>query len=151
MHRRVAITIGMVSTLFVGLLCVGYWELPIAAAQVKTTTLKVQASWPSGLTIYDNLRMFAERVEKMSAGRLKIDHLPGGTVVGPFEVLGRHAPGRHRRCAYRRRLLGGEAQGCWPPGQLPGRSLWHGLCRLVWLDLTKGAVLICIRSSTSKS
>lgn len=73
-------------TLLLGL-GIGTYLLPEAWAQPKPLTLKIQASWPSSLTIYDNLKMFAERVEKMSAGRLKIEHLPGGAVVGPFEVL----------------------------------------------------------------
>jgi TRAP-type mannitol/chloroaromatic compound transport system substrate-binding protein len=60
---------------------------PPSQAGTRAITLKVQASWPSGLTLYDNLKMFAERVEKLSNGRLKIEHLPGGAVVGPFEVL----------------------------------------------------------------
>jgi TRAP-type mannitol/chloroaromatic compound transport system substrate-binding protein len=68
-------------------LILGFQILDAGAGQARATTLKVQASWPSGLTLYDNLKMFAERVDKLSAGRLKIEHLPGGAVVGPFEVL----------------------------------------------------------------
>jgi TRAP-type mannitol/chloroaromatic compound transport system substrate-binding protein len=56
-------------------------------AGTRAITLKIQASWPSGLTLYDNLRQFAASVEKMSGGRLKIEHLPAGAVVGAFEVL----------------------------------------------------------------
>ncbi|HSF31374.1 MAG TPA: TRAP transporter substrate-binding protein [Candidatus Tectomicrobia bacterium] len=65
-------------------LCLGYRPTD---AGTRPTTLKVQASWPPGIIAYDNLRMFAERVEKMSGGRLKIEHLPAGAIVGPFEVL----------------------------------------------------------------
>ena len=36
---------------------------------------------------YENLKMLAETVEKISAGRLKIEHLPPGAIVGAFEVL----------------------------------------------------------------
>ena len=52
-----------------------------------TTTLKMQASWPASLTLYDNFKMFAEKVDKMSGGRLKIEPMPAGTVVPAFEVL----------------------------------------------------------------
>jgi TRAP-type mannitol/chloroaromatic compound transport system substrate-binding protein len=31
--------------------------------------------------------MFSERVEKLSGGRIKVEHLPDGAVVGAFEVL----------------------------------------------------------------
>jgi TRAP-type mannitol/chloroaromatic compound transport system substrate-binding protein len=53
----------------------------------SATTLKMQASWPASLTLYDNFKMFAEKVDKMSAGRLKIEPMPAGTVVPAFEVL----------------------------------------------------------------
>jgi TRAP-type mannitol/chloroaromatic compound transport system substrate-binding protein len=75
----------VVVVLVVGLLAV--LHLSAALAQEKVTTLKVQASWPSGLTLYENLKMFAETVEKVSGGRLKIEHLPAGAIVGAFEVL----------------------------------------------------------------
>ncbi|MBI2204808.1 MAG: hypothetical protein HYU41_13240 [Candidatus Rokubacteria bacterium] len=58
-----------------------------AHAQGTTTTLKMQASWPVTLTLFDNFKMFAERVDKRSGGRLKIETLPAGTVVPAFEVL----------------------------------------------------------------
>jgi len=59
---------------------------PPATAQ-QTVTLKMQASWPAALTLYDNFKMFAERVDKLSAGRLKIETLPAGAIVPAFEVL----------------------------------------------------------------
>lgn len=61
--------------------------LPQTARAQKTVTLQMQASWPTSLTIYDNFKMFAERVDKLSAGRLKIEPMPAGTIVPPFEVL----------------------------------------------------------------
>ncbi len=51
------------------------------------TVLKMQASWPASLTLFDNFKMFAERVEKLSGGRLKIEAMPAGTIVPAFEVL----------------------------------------------------------------
>jgi TRAP-type mannitol/chloroaromatic compound transport system substrate-binding protein len=62
-------------------------SLPLPAAAQQSTTLKMQASWPAALTLYDNFKMFAERVEKMSGGRLKIEALPAGAIVPAFEVL----------------------------------------------------------------
>jgi len=58
-----------------------------AMAQQKTVTLKMEAAWPAGWTLYDNFTMFAERVNKLSAGRLKIETLPAGAIVPPFELL----------------------------------------------------------------
>jgi TRAP-type mannitol/chloroaromatic compound transport system substrate-binding protein len=53
----------------------------------KPIVLKVQASWPGGTVLYENLKMFAERVEVLSGGRLKIEHMPAGAIVPAFEVL----------------------------------------------------------------
>jgi TRAP-type mannitol/chloroaromatic compound transport system substrate-binding protein len=64
----------------------GYQPAPVATAQAPVT-LKIQASWPASLSIFDHLKMFAERVEKLSAGQLKIEPLPAGTIVPAFEVL----------------------------------------------------------------
>lgn len=60
----------------------------VGAAQApKPIVLKIQSSFTSGTDYYDNLRMFAEMVEKAAGGRLKIEHLPGGAIVGAFDVL----------------------------------------------------------------
>ncbi|MBI2217220.1 MAG: TRAP transporter substrate-binding protein [Candidatus Rokubacteria bacterium] len=50
-------------------------------------TLKIQASWPAALTIYDNFTMWAKRVEQLTGGQLKIETLPAGAIVPAFEVL----------------------------------------------------------------
>jgi TRAP-type mannitol/chloroaromatic compound transport system substrate-binding protein len=59
-----------------------------AAAQAQQqATLKMQATWPASLTLYENFTYFAERVGKISNGTLKIDAMPAGQVVPAFEVL----------------------------------------------------------------
>ena len=58
-----------------------------AQAQQQTTTLKMQATWPASLTLYENFTYFADRVNKMSGGTLKIEAMPAGQVVPAFEVL----------------------------------------------------------------
>jgi len=57
-----------------------------AAAQAQTS-LKMQATWPASLTLYENFLFFADRVSKLSAGTLKIETMPAGQVVPAFEVL----------------------------------------------------------------
>ncbi|GIX48865.1 MAG: exported solute-binding protein [Candidatus Tectimicrobiota bacterium] len=90
MIKRCSVQLGIV----VAVLAVGLVLYPPGAAWAqKTITLKFQASWPSGLTLFDNFKMFAEKVEKMSGGRLKIETLPAGAVVGAFEVLDATARG----------------------------------------------------------
>jgi TRAP-type mannitol/chloroaromatic compound transport system substrate-binding protein len=58
-----------------------------AGAQAQQVTLKMQATWPSSLTLYENFTYFAERVGKLSGGALKIETMPAGQVVPAFEVL----------------------------------------------------------------
>jgi TRAP-type mannitol/chloroaromatic compound transport system substrate-binding protein len=67
----------------VALACAGAFA---TGAQAQTS-LKMQATWPASQTLYDNFTHFADRVNKMSAGALKIETLPAGQVVPPFEVL----------------------------------------------------------------
>ena len=47
----------------------------------------MQSTWPASLTLQDNFKFFAERVEKLTGGQLKIEALAAGQVVPPFEVL----------------------------------------------------------------
>src|SRR5215213_5729197 len=59
-----------------------------ATAQAQqTVNLKMQATWPASLTLYENFTYFVERVGKLSNGTLKIDAMPAGQVVPAFEVL----------------------------------------------------------------
>ena len=59
--------------------------LPAYAQSGKT--LKMQSTWPASLTLQDNFRFFAERVDKLTSSQLKIDAMPAGQVVPAFEVL----------------------------------------------------------------
>lgn len=63
----------------------------IAAPAVVTAqapiVLKMQTSWPASDIWMDFARIYIERVEKMSKGRIKIDLLPAGAVVGAFQVI----------------------------------------------------------------
>ena len=58
-----------------------------ASAHAQTTNLKMQATWPASLTLYENFLFFADRVSKLSNGTLKIETMPAGQVVPAFEVL----------------------------------------------------------------
>ena len=67
------------------LACTGL-QVQEAGAQAQRS-LKMQATWPASLTLYENFTFFAERVDKLSAGSLKIEAMPAGQVVPAFEVL----------------------------------------------------------------
>jgi TRAP-type mannitol/chloroaromatic compound transport system substrate-binding protein len=50
-------------------------------------TLKMQSTWPASNTLQEHFKIFAERVDKLSQGSLKIDAAAAGQIVPPFEVL----------------------------------------------------------------
>lgn len=53
----------------------------------QTFRLKMQAAAPAASIYFDLMKRFAERVDKMSNGRVKFEVLPDGAVVNAFEVL----------------------------------------------------------------
>src|SRR2546423_8288143 len=60
-------------------------QQPAAPTGVKN--FKFQSTWPASLTLQDNFKMFAERVDKLTGGQVKIEALPAGSIVPPFEIL----------------------------------------------------------------
>jgi TRAP-type mannitol/chloroaromatic compound transport system substrate-binding protein len=61
-----------------------------AAAQQPasgTKQLKMQSTWPAGLTLQDNFRYFAERFDKLTRGEVKIEAMAAGQIVPAFEIL----------------------------------------------------------------
>jgi TRAP-type mannitol/chloroaromatic compound transport system substrate-binding protein len=49
--------------------------------------LKMQSTWPASLTLQDNFRMFADRVDKLTRGEVKIEAMAAGQIVPAFEIL----------------------------------------------------------------
>lgn len=64
----------------------GSLAAPAVLAQ-SPVVVKMQTSWPASDIWMDFARQYVERVEAMSNGRLKVDLLPSGAVVGAFQVL----------------------------------------------------------------
>ena len=66
-------------------------SVPLAAQQpapaAGARVLKMQSSWPASAAAQDHFKLFAERMDKLSSGQLKVDAMAGGQVVPPFEVL----------------------------------------------------------------
>src|SRR2546422_326384 len=60
-------------------------QQPTAPAGVKT--YKFQSTWPASLTLQDNFKMFAERVDKLTGGQGKIEALAAGQIVRPIKSL----------------------------------------------------------------
>ena len=55
-----------------------------AAAPIKW---KLQGANPPGTPHDDLLKRWSSNIDKMSAGRLKIEILPAGSIINPFEIL----------------------------------------------------------------
>ncbi|WP_176721858.1 hypothetical protein [Bradyrhizobium sp. LMTR 3] len=53
----------------------------------KPLVLKGQSTHPASSNFHLIFKLWAETVEKMTAGRLKIETLPAGAIVPPFEVF----------------------------------------------------------------
>lgn len=64
----------------------GTLAAPAVLAQAPMV-VKMQTSWPASNIWQEMAQDYADRVEQMSGGRLKIDLLPAGAVVAPFQVL----------------------------------------------------------------
>jgi TRAP-type mannitol/chloroaromatic compound transport system substrate-binding protein len=85
-HRGWLLTVG--GLLIAGAAALALTLLPIPGARAQApVVLRIQASWPASLTIFDHLKFMAERVDKLSNGTLKIEPLPAGAIVPAFEVL----------------------------------------------------------------
>jgi TRAP-type mannitol/chloroaromatic compound transport system substrate-binding protein len=49
--------------------------------------MRMQTAVPSASIYFELLKRYADRIDKMSAGRVKIEVLPDGAIVGAFEIL----------------------------------------------------------------
>ena len=57
------------------------------SAKVETINWKLTTSWPTGIPLYEEMAVyFANEVDKLSNGRLKIDVFPAGSIAPALEV-----------------------------------------------------------------
>ncbi len=59
----------------------------LAGSHSKPITIKMQSSWPASDIFQEMAQQYADRVEQMSGGRLKVELLPAGAGVKAFQVL----------------------------------------------------------------
>lgn len=57
------------------------------AQQPQSYKMRIQAAVPAASIYFELLKKFGDRVDRMTAGRLKIEVLPDGAVVPAFEIL----------------------------------------------------------------
>ena len=60
---------------------------PDPASSQSTLRLKGQSTHPASANLHLIFKLWSETLEKMTAGRVKIETLPGGAIVPPFEVF----------------------------------------------------------------
>ncbi len=65
----------------------GAVSAPMLATAQTTTTLRLQSTWPAKDIFHEYAQDFANKVNKMAEGKLKIEVLPAGSVVPPFQLL----------------------------------------------------------------
>jgi TRAP-type mannitol/chloroaromatic compound transport system substrate-binding protein len=65
----------------------GAMAAPMVASAQTTTTLRFQSTWPSKDIFHEYATDFAKKVNDMASGKLKIEVLPAGSVVPPFQLL----------------------------------------------------------------
>src|SRR5688500_4743573 len=58
-----------------------------AVANRPQHRLRFQSTWPAKDIFHEFANDFARKVNDMSSGRLRIDMLPAGAIVKPFDVL----------------------------------------------------------------
>ena len=61
--------------------------LGLTNVQAQNYNLKIQTAVPSSSIYFKLIERMGTRVDAMSSGRLKIEVLPAGAVVGVFEIL----------------------------------------------------------------
>lgn len=77
--RRIALTLLVVAF---AITCLG-----AGPASAENYELKIQTAVPSASIYFKLIERMAGRIDAMSSGRLKIEVLPAGAVVGAFEIL----------------------------------------------------------------
>ena len=61
--------------------------VPMIATAQAPIVFKMQGSWGANEIFSEMAQLYVNRVNEMSGGRLKIEYLPAGAVVKPFEII----------------------------------------------------------------
>lgn len=65
----------------------GAMAAPMVSTAQTATTLRFQSTWPAKDIFHEYALDFAKKVNDMASGKLKIEVLPSGAVVPPFQLL----------------------------------------------------------------
>jgi TRAP-type mannitol/chloroaromatic compound transport system substrate-binding protein len=76
-----------VAALIAAAATVAFGSAALAQTAPAPKAIKMQSTWPASNTLQEHFKMFAERVDKLTQGGIKIEAMPAGQIVPPFEVL----------------------------------------------------------------
>src|SRR5690349_2183600 len=74
-------------TKFLRPLALAAMAIGLAASASAQQKIRLQSAVPSASIYFELLKRYADRVDKMSGGKLKIEVLPDGAIVPAFEIL----------------------------------------------------------------
>ncbi|MCD6571298.1 MAG: TRAP transporter substrate-binding protein DctP [Deltaproteobacteria bacterium] len=69
------------------ILVLAFTVLGSSSVFAKETVWKMTSTWSSGITLIDSHKMFADLVNVLCKGKLRIEFFPGGTLMPAFEVF----------------------------------------------------------------
>ena len=62
-------------------------SLPMVSVAQSPVVLKMQGAWGASDIFNEMAQQYVQRVNEMAGGRLRLEYLPAGAVVKPFEVI----------------------------------------------------------------
>lgn len=68
-------------------LTVALVTLGVSTGAFAQQKIRMQTAVPSASIYFELLKRYADRVDKMSGGKIKIEVLPDGAIVPAFEIL----------------------------------------------------------------
>src|SRR5690349_17756247 len=74
-------------TKFLRPLALAAMAIGLAASASAQQKIRLQSAVPSASIYFELLKRYADRVDRMSNGRIKIEVLPDGAIVPAFEIL----------------------------------------------------------------
>jgi TRAP-type mannitol/chloroaromatic compound transport system substrate-binding protein len=88
MPRLISLKSALAFALIVAVLAflAGSYSAPAPATAQAPIKWKVQSAWPPTSIVQDAAKLLVEMIEKNAGGRLKIELLPAGAIVPPFEI-----------------------------------------------------------------
>src|ERR1051326_5577353 len=111
--------------IIVATIATALYALGAQAQAPAVKTIKMQSSWPASNTLQEHFKMFGERMDKLTQGAIKIEAMPGGQIVPPFEVLDatnkKVLDAGHSICSYG---VGKSPRRRSSPGLPAARSAW---------------------------